>query len=217
MIVNVMYVPKHLRRFTVIAILSTPLILGTATPGTAAPEHTTSSSAGATGPVGAFGRFGPLTDLVIQRLLVSDQVAAAKFGTDLPIDDPTREKQELDQVRQDATTMGIDADTAVRFFQQQIEASKIVQKGLFRLWTAHPELAPTSRPDLTVLRGQLDRLTTQLLGQLRVAQDLMGATPACRAQLAEARLTGEVINRLDHLHRHALSVALASVCAPTTG
>src|SRR3979490_3044629 len=49
-------------------------------------------------PVKPLVRLGSLTDLVIQRLLVSDQVAASKFGTDSPIDAPAREQQELDAV-----------------------------------------------------------------------------------------------------------------------
>jgi hypothetical protein len=30
----------------------------------------------------------------------------------------------------------------------------------------------------------------------------------------EARVSGEILNRLDGLHRHALAVALESVCSP---
>lgn len=62
------------------------------------------------------GAFGPLTDLAIDRLLVGDQVAAAKFGTGRPIDDPVREQQLLSQVRQAAGALGIDQAVAVRFF-----------------------------------------------------------------------------------------------------
>lgn len=159
----------------------------------------------------AAGPFGPLTDLVIQRLRVSDEVAAAKFGTGQPIDDPAREQQELAQVRQDAMTLGLDPAATVRFFQDQITASKVVQRGLFALWTAHPNLAPTSRPDLTVIRTELDRLTTELLSQL---VDVKGRQHelGCRVALAEARITGEIFDHLDRLHRRALAVALESVC-----
>jgi chorismate mutase len=103
-----------------------------------------------------------LTDLATTRLLVSDQVAASKFGTGQPIDDPVREQQQLDQVRQQAVVLGIDPTATVQFFRDQITASKIVQRGLFRLWTAHPELAPTTRPDLGTIRQELDQLTTQI-------------------------------------------------------
>jgi chorismate mutase len=159
----------------------------------------------------ALGPLGPLTDLVVQRLRISDQVAAAKFGTGQPIDDPVREQQELAQVRQDAAALGIDPDATVRFFQDQITASKLVQRGLAALWTAHPNLAPTSRPDLAVIRVELDTLTTELLHQLVDVQTVRHEV-GCRVRLAEARLSGEIVHRLDGLHRRALSVALGSVC-----
>lgn len=164
------------------------------------------------GQVGSFGRLGPLTDLVIQRLLVSDEVAASKFGTGKPIDDPVREQQELAAARQSAISLGIDPDATVRFFQQQISASKVVQRGLFDRWTAHPELAPTTRPDLNQIRAELDQLTTRLLQQLVAVRDLLSSGVECDVRLAVAELSGEIVDHLDGLHRHALTVALASVC-----
>lgn len=157
---------------------------------------------------------GPLTGLAITRLLVSDQVAAAKFGTDQTIDDPAREQQEMNQVRQEAVVWGIDPTATAQFFQDQIAASKIVQRGLFRLWTEHPDLAPTTRPELATIRQELDQLTTQILRQLQSTQDLRRRTPLCRAQLLDDQSSGEITSHLDALHRHALGVALESVCSP---
>ncbi|HEX3414858.1 MAG TPA: hypothetical protein VHT21_00400, partial [Stellaceae bacterium] len=81
-------------------------------------------------------------------------------------------------------------------------------------WTAHPAQAPTTRPDLGTIRQQLDQLTTEILQQLVSTRDIRHRTAACRIQLAEARVSGEILNRLDGLHRHALAVALESVCSP---
>lgn len=198
----------------VVSVISVAAILGGTTQAMAASAPASRQSAGDPRTHPSPGRLGPLTDLAIQRLVVSDQVAASKFGTGQPIDDPVREKQELDQVRQDAVALGINPDAAVAFFQNQITASKIVQEGLFSLWTAHPALAPTTRPDLTTIRNELDQLTTEILQQLVSVKGLLADTPACHVQLAEARISGEIVNHLDGLHRHALSVALASVCAP---
>jgi chorismate mutase len=160
------------------------------------------------------GGLGPLTDLAIQRLRVSDQVAAAKFGTGQPIDDPVREQQELNQVRQRAVVLGLNPTATVRFFQDQITASKIVQRGLFQRWTAHPAQGPATRPGLGTIRQQLDQLTTEMLHELVSTQGVRHQATACRRQLREARLSGEILNRLDALHHHALAVALASVCSP---
>ena len=162
----------------------------------------------------SLGELRPLTDLAIQRLLVSDEVAAAKFGTGQPIDDPAREQQELDQVRQNAVGLGIDPAATVQFFQDQITASKIVQEGLFKRWTANPAEAPTTRPDLATIRQQLDQLTTEILQQLVSTQDIRHQSVACHVQLAEAKVSGETLSHFDGLHRHALEAALKSVCAP---
>lgn len=161
----------------------------------------------------SLGPLGPLTDLVIQRLQVSDEVAAAKFGTGQPIDDPVREKQELDAVRQSAVSLGISPDATVSFFAQQISASKVVQQGLFDRWTAHPDQAPTSRPDLGKIRVELDQLTTELLQQLVAQQPVLSHEFGCRIDLGLADATGELFHHLDTLHRRALQVALSGTCS----
>ncbi|MBC2866360.1 chorismate mutase [Streptomyces mexicanus] len=157
-------------------------------------------------------KLGPLTDLVIERIRVSDDVAASKFGTGSPIEDPVREAQVLEQVRTQAEAAGVNPDAAVAFFQDQIAASKVVQKGLFARWTAHPEEAPTTRPDLGPIRERLDQLTTALLQELKDTEHLRDKPVACTVQLALAAGSGAVLERLDTLHRQALGTATQSVC-----
>ncbi|MFE5211973.1 chorismate mutase [Streptomyces sp. NPDC056600] len=159
----------------------------------------------------SLGGLGALTDLLIQRIRVSDDVAASKFGTGSPIEDPVREAQVLEQVRTQAEAAGVNPDTAVAFFQDQITASRAVQKGLFARWTAHPEEAPTTRPDLGPIREQLDQLTTALLQELKETEELREPI-ACTVQLALATRSGAVRERLDTLHREALRTATQSVC-----
>lgn len=170
------------------------------------------SSSSAVATDASFGRLGALTDLVVKRLRVSDDVAAAKFGTSSPIDDPAREQQVLDQVRQQATALGLDADAATAFFQDQITASKLVQKGLFARWTAHPDEAPTTRPDLGQIRTQLDQLTAALLQQLKSTVDVRTEPISCTVQVILAAGSAAVLDRLDALHRRALGTAVHSVC-----
>ena len=172
-----------------------------------------SSTVGTAKPLGALG---PLTDLVIQRIRVSDDVAASKFGTDSPIEDPVREAQVLEQVRTQAEADGVNPDAAVAFFQDQITASKVVQKGLFARWTAHPEEAPTTRPDLGPIREQLDQLTTALLQELKDTEELREKPVACTVQLALATGSGAVLERLDTLHRQALTERHTPCAAPVS-
>ena len=160
---------------------------------------------------GSAGALGPLTSLAVQRILLGDKVAAAKFGTDQPIDDPLRERQELDAVAALASREGVDPDASVRFFRAQIEANKVVQRGLYALWTEHPELRPGERPDLGEVRPELDHLTEEIMRQLKATRDVRAA--GCREALLDAKLSAEIRFRLDALHRAALTVALRPVCA----
>jgi len=128
---------------------------------------------------------------------VSDRVAAAKFGTGKPIDDPVRERQALADVRARATGLGLDTERAVRFFEDQIAASKVVQRGLFARWRENPGAAPTTSPDLAAIRAELNQLTKQLLARLVEAA---GSNPCT-----------STVDGIDALHREALATALRSV------
>jgi chorismate mutase len=154
-----------------------------------------------------------MPDLAAQRVLVGDKVAAAKFGTDRPIDDPARGQQILDSVAARSVESGLDPGATVRFFRAQIEANKVVQRGLYALWTQHPELRPTPRPDLVnEVRPELDRITTALLEELRATVKIRDATVKCRSLLLGAKTTVVIRHRLDALHRRALITALTPVC-----
>jgi chorismate mutase len=203
---------KALQRIRLIgsALVATAVLFGS-TPAVAAPMR--AADARTSSEVQSLGRLGPLTDLVIRRLLVSDEVAASKFGTRTPIDDPVREQQELSTVKQAALAMGLEPAATVLFFQDQITASKIVQRGLLRRWTAHPELAPTSRPNLNAIRTQLDQITTGVLQQLKATQVFREKARPCTVALTLAHQSGEERNHLDTVHRRALSAALQSTCS----
>ena len=174
-----------------------------ATPGTAAAAPT---------PVSAeTSVLHPVAALSAERLATADLVAAAKWGTDSPIDDPAREQQVLDSVAAQAEQAGADPDEARRVFRDQIEANKLVQRGLFRRWTAHPEQAPTTKPDLNVVRQRINRITTDLVQALAVSTPERTA-PACRPELALAVLQVGYESRPDLLHTRALVRSLPSIC-----
>jgi chorismate mutase len=165
---------------------------------------------GASSPVAALRE---LVDLAVQRIQLSDQVAAAKFGTPQPINDPAREQQLLDTVAKTAPDLGVDPGEAGRFVRDQIEASKIVQRGLSAVWTTHPQQRPTTRPNLTTqLRPQLNRITTDLLAALRASRAARHAR-SCPAELST--VSHGAAGQLEALHRDALAVALRSVCTPS--
>lgn len=160
-----------------------------------------------------FGPLGELTGLAVERVRVADLVAAAKFGTTQPIDDPAREQVVLDNVRTRSAEFGLEPENAVRFFRAQIEANKLVQRGLYARWTEHPEEVPSRRPDLgTEVRPILDRLTTDILAELRDTESIRRPTLRCEVQATVAERSAVVLHRLDRLHENALAEAMRMVC-----
>ncbi|SDI13001.1 gamma subclass chorismate mutase AroQ [Nonomuraea jiangxiensis] len=154
-----------------------------------------------------------LVELAVQRLLLADAVAAAKFGGGGPITDPARERELLGSVATRSARIGLAPEAGTRFFRAQIEAAKAVQRGLHARWRAHPELRPRERPDLaTEVRPRLDLLTPRLLRLLKQTEPARARAGECRTRLALAGHAAETRDRLDGLHRDALTLALAPVC-----
>ena len=152
-----------------------------------------------------------LVDVTARRVEIGDTVAAAKWGTTQPIEDPAREKTVLDNAAAQAPTYGMGPSPVVRVFSDQIAANKVVQYGLFSRWTAHPGQAPTERPDLTVVRPVLDAITGQLLTQLQSTEGLR-TSDRCHRQLAVAQEQVARSHDFDELHKEALARAGTSLC-----
>jgi len=151
-----------------------------------------------------------LASLASERLTLADRVAASKWGTDKPIEDPPREQQVLDDMAKRASDAGVDGEAVQRIFRDQIEANKLVQRGLHQQWAATPAAAPTTRPDLAKeVRPALDRIGGDLLTAIRDAQPVL-ASPQCAASVEHART--QTAANLDELHRQGLERALQHAC-----
>ncbi len=159
-------------------------------------------------PVGGLGR---LVDLATQRLRTADTVAAAKWGTGGAIADPVREKVVLDAASAGAAQRGLDPRESTSVFQDQIEANKVVQYGLFSDWSAEPGRAPTAAPDLGQVRPVLDRITGELLDALAATRTTR-ASADCATALRRAVDDAERDQYLDALHRRSRDRAVRSVC-----
>ncbi|WNM30577.1 chorismate mutase [Streptomyces sp. Li-HN-5-11] len=201
-----------LRRFLTTATATAAVAL-TAT-GTAVAVPVSGTAATTAAPLAAphaLFALHPVVELSAERLATADLVAAAKWGTGSPIDDPAREQQVLDNVAAQAQQLGADPDEIRTVFRDQIEANKIVQRGLFQRWTDHPDQAPTTRPDLNVVRQEINRVTSALVQALAdTSADRAALT--CRPGVVLAALQVHHEDRLDALHTRALARSLASVC-----
>lgn len=159
------------------------------------------------------GPVDALAGLVVQRLALGQDAAAAKYASRQAIEDPARERRVLEVAASALEGTGKLRDAGLRFARDQIEASRVIQRGLHQRWYAHPEEVPVDRRELTAqIRLDLDRVTLQLMRQFNTLTVL----PRLRRDLIE-----DVIDRqfaampappLPRLYRHAALFALRSFC-----
>lgn len=199
------------RRLVTAAALAAALLAGGSTAAVAAPAQPARPAVAAPY-AGSYALLHTLADQSARRLATADLVAAAKYGTDSPIDDPARERQVLDAVARQAEEAGADPEATVRIFRDQIEANKVVQRGLFRRWDADPSQAPKERPDLGEVREEINRVNTELVRGIALSPRARTA-PYCGGVLTVAAVRVRHEDRLDGLHSVALGRALRSVCA----
>lgn len=151
--------------------------------------------------------------LASERVLTADTVAAAKWGTSQPIDEPAREKLELDSLASQAKRLAMDGAAVRRIFEDQITANKTVQKALFTKWQDQPATRPTGRrPDLaTQVRPVLDRINNQLLAAIQQAQPVLSVS-SCGGLLVTYRDAAVQNMRLNAIQELGLDQALAHTC-----
>ncbi|HYZ55131.1 MAG TPA: gamma subclass chorismate mutase AroQ [Streptosporangiaceae bacterium] len=155
-----------------------------------------------------------LAELVVQRLTLSQEVAAVKYASGQPIDDSIREHSILESISRTLNGTRVDREIIIQFFIDQIEANKVIQRGLHQRWYAHPEEVPAVRYDLTAeVRPKFDCITKQMLQQFRHMKE----APLLRRGDIEDLIDGKFLARpfrqqLPGLHRRAAVFALRSFC-----
>ena len=179
---------------------------GTANAATSAPAVPSAQHA-----TGRSDSLEPLVNLLAQRLKTADSVSTAKYGTPSPVDDPAREKTELDSAAAMATKQGLDPNATRKIFSDQIQANKVVQYGLYSRWTALPNEILETKANLTKLRTQLDTITNDLIRDLAATKTTRRGS-GCTAHLHSAERSVSRANHFDALHVQAFDRALTSVC-----
>ncbi|MDS1112646.1 chorismate mutase [Gordonia westfalica] len=157
-----------------------------------------------------------LTNAIAGRLALADAVAASKWASGAPIDDPAREQVVLDTVSQLALARNLDPAYVRNVFRDQIEASKTVQRGLFAQWRLPGQTAPPATPDLGPVRAAINEFNVAIVDELADSRDVV-ATLSCPPELAVSSSQSAAAARFDPLHVAALVQAGASVCAVSTG
>ncbi len=153
----------------------------------------------------------PVTHYAADRLAIADLVAASKWISGAPIEDPVREQQVLDDVAKQAAELGADPDEMRTIFRDQIEASKVVQYGLHREWKRHPSQAPTEAPDLAEIRDKINVASAALVHAVADTQKER-ARLGCRIEVTVDAVVESHDRHFDALHVAGFGRALHSVC-----
>jgi chorismate mutase len=111
-----------------------------------------------------------LLRLIGERLAVMPDVSRHKYNSGAAVEDLPREAQVIEAVTAQAVEAGLDKDLAAKFFQAQIDASKMIQSERIAAWKAENHAPFVDVPDLrTVIRPKLDALTPALVAALKDA------------------------------------------------
>ena len=155
-----------------------------------------------------------LLELAVQRIIVAQDVAAVKYVSHRPIDDPVREREILQTVASALSANGHYQQAGLQFFRDQIEASKVIQRGLHHRWHAHPEEVPPVCCSLDAeVRPKLDQITKQIVRQFEYAAAMPRMRRGDVAALVDKRLsTAMPARQLPRLHWHVAVFAMRSLC-----
>ncbi|MBV9386202.1 MAG: gamma subclass chorismate mutase AroQ, partial [Chroococcidiopsidaceae cyanobacterium CP_BM_ER_R8_30] len=154
-----------------------------------------------------------LLQLMQQRLMVQHDVARWKWNQKSSIEAPQREQELLSKRRQQATNYDLDPDTAVIFFQRQIQAGKLIQVANFQNWQRKGEGFFPNVPSLNhILRPFLDKLDLELLSVLATLNPVLDCSTTQEHQLIHSR--AQIIfqgDGIDTTVRHVALVPLNEV------
>jgi chorismate mutase len=178
-------------------------------------DQTTVRQSGCPGDTAGGAHLDRLVELVIQRLALAQDVAAVKIRQRRPIDDPVRELEILESAARALNAPRSGRRLGIQFVRDQIEASKVIQRGLHHRWYRHPEEVPAADPDLGAeVRPELDRITAQIIRQINCLNQVPCFADGDITDLVDKRFSAtEPGRQLPGLHRDAAVFALRSLCA----
>ncbi|WP_225422587.1 gamma subclass chorismate mutase AroQ [Pseudomonas huaxiensis] len=108
-----------------------------------------------------------LLDGIEQRLDLAEAVALNKWDKGQPVQATARERQVIVNARTRAAQFGLSEQRADGFFDDQIEANKLLQYSVLARWLADGGAPPIPRMHLaTQIRPRLDALQDELLEKL---------------------------------------------------
>ena len=164
----------------------------------------------------AIDRLQPLVETSARRLVLAKQVALAKWDTQAPVEDLTRESQVITTAAKEGVSKGLDPTFVSNFFAAQIEANKLVQYSLLAEWHRAGGAPKHHQPvSLTEdIRPQLDQIGAALIAELVRTADIRANT-SCQDDTAKAVRRYRAQRHLGTLLGIALDQAMEANCRGT--
>jgi chorismate mutase len=156
-----------------------------------------------------------LVKLAAKRVVLGVDVAAAKFVAGQRIHDPAREGEILGRVASRLNGAGTGQEIWVAFFRDQMEASKVIQRGLRDRWLEYPWELPLSLRNLAAeIRPELDVINEDMLSLLANIEGMPPVPYGHLKDLFDSGLrTSPPLSRLSKLRQEAADVALRSLAS----
>ncbi|MDR6712607.1 chorismate mutase [Pseudomonas hunanensis] len=138
-----------------------------------------------------------LLNLIERRLATADVVALHKWDSQQPVQATEREHSIVAAVRLAAPAYQLSPDLAATFFDDQIEANKLIQYTLLSQWHLVGQAPDLPRHDLQkTIRPRLDSLQADLLRQLAYFHQQRPQDCASQLAFALAQRKGDAIHRV---------------------
>ncbi|MFB7719940.1 gamma subclass chorismate mutase AroQ [Nocardia sp. NPDC056100] len=163
------------------------------------------------------GSLDALVTAIADRIELADAVAAAKWETaratrqEPVIDDPDREAVVYSGMAALGAKSGLSERWVDQVFAGQIDASKIVQRGLILRWNLDQGSAPTVAVDLTAVRPEIDRTNVEIIDQMADRRPALTG-PGCGALVIRSVMATLAVRPMDPLHQAALFRATLPLC-----
>lgn len=153
-----------------------------------------------------------MVDAAAQRLQIADDVAAVKWHSGAPVEDPARVQQQLTALASAAEAEDVDPDYVRQIFTDQIAATEAVEHHRFAQWERDPASAPAVASDLAASRARIDGLNHVMLTQVGLHWQLLHS-PQCAAEVHQSVRNISAARQFDELYRRELIAATRDYCA----
>ncbi|KAL3075462.1 hypothetical protein niasHS_011969 [Heterodera schachtii] len=149
-----------------------------------------------------------------KRLMLAKDVVNYKFHHNTSIDDFVREKQVLESVSAQGQKAGIGGNYGEEFFQDQMDANKMIQKGYEKLWTDNKSSPPKNAPDLQKdTRPKVTAATEEMILALKVFQQFRINKNCWTFVKTEAEKSQSFLSLAEPNGKDAMQKAVVRLCA----